>query len=69
MKNNAPKTILLSPDDYSKLIEQLENAELLAMASERLKDINLETTETFSLDEVCEEANVKYSNNDEVEFE
>lgn len=69
MKNNAPECVLLSPDDYSKLIERLENAELLAIASERLKDINLETTETFSLDEVCEEANVKYSNNDEVEFE
>ena len=69
MKNNAPECVLLSPDDYSKLIERLENAELLAMASERLKDINLETAETFSLDEMCEEANVKYSNNDEVEFE
>ena len=69
MKNNAPECVLLSPDDYSKLIERLENAELLAMASERLKDINLETTETFSLDEVCKEADVKYPNNDEVEFE
>ena len=68
MKNNAPECVLLSPDDYSKLIERLENAELLAMASERLKDINLETTETFSLDEVCKEADVKYPNNDEVEF-
>ena len=64
MKNNAPKTILLSPDDYSKLIEQLENAELLAMASERLKDINLESAETFSLDDVCQEADVKYSSED-----
>lgn len=62
MKNNTPQTVLLSPEDYSKLIERLENAELLAMASERLKDINLETAETFSLDEVCKEADVKYSN-------
>ena len=25
MKNNAPECVLLSPDDYSKLIERLEN--------------------------------------------
>lgn len=69
MKNNAPECVLLSPDDYNYLIERLEDAELLAIASERTKNIDWDSIESFSLDDICKEYHVECPNNDEVEFE
>lgn len=69
MKNNAPECVLLSPDDYNHLIERLEDAELLALASERSNNIDWKNVESFSLDDVCNEYHVECSNDDEVEFE
>ena len=36
MKNNVAECVLLSPDEYVHIMEELENAELLALANERL---------------------------------
>jgi PHD/YefM family antitoxin component YafN of YafNO toxin-antitoxin module len=37
MKNNAAECVLLSPDEYVRLIDEVEDARLLKMASERLE--------------------------------
>lgn len=36
MKNNAAECVLLSPDEYVRLIDELNDARLLALANERL---------------------------------
>ena len=36
MKNNTAECVLLSPDEYVRLMEELNDARLLAAASERL---------------------------------
>lgn len=36
MKNNVAECVLLSPDEYVRLMDELEDAELLALAEERL---------------------------------
>lgn len=42
VKDNQPECILLSPDVYEQLLEELEDAELLAVAKERLSQDNIE---------------------------
>ncbi len=36
IKNNAPECVLLSPDEYVKLMDEVNDARLLAMATERM---------------------------------
>lgn len=36
MKNNAAECVLLSPDEYIRLMDELNDARLLAMANERM---------------------------------
>lgn len=36
MKNNAPECVLLSPEEYVKLLDALEDAQLQLLAKERL---------------------------------
>ena len=36
MKNNAAECVLLSPEEYVRLIDELNDARLLALANERL---------------------------------
>lgn len=42
MKNNIAECVLLSPEEYVRLMDELENAELLALANERLAHANPE---------------------------
>lgn len=42
LKNNSPQCVLISPNDYNKLIEELENAKDLALAEERLSSCKKE---------------------------
>lgn len=37
IKNNMPECVLLSPEEYIKIIDQLEEAELLKMAVSRIE--------------------------------
>ena len=37
MKNNAAECVLLSPDEYIRLMDEINNARLLAIAAERLE--------------------------------
>ena len=36
VKNNKPECVLLSPDEYVKLMDELNDARLLALANERM---------------------------------
>ena len=38
MKNNAPECILLSPEEYKKMIDEINDAKLLEIAINRLKE-------------------------------
>ena len=39
LKNNTPECVLISPDEYSKLIDELEDAKDLMLAKSRLESI------------------------------
>lgn len=40
LKNNAPEAIILSPEEYSRMCEIIEDHELLLLAEERLANGN-----------------------------
>lgn len=61
LKNNTPECVLISPDEYSKLIDELEDAKDLMLAKSRLESISeddivskeeFEKLFSISLDEV-----------------
>ncbi len=37
IKNNAPECVLLSPEEYLRLMDEVNDAKLLALASDRLQ--------------------------------
>ena len=39
LKNNTPECVLISPDEYTKLIDELEDAKDLMLAKSRLESI------------------------------
>ena len=53
MKNNEPECVLLSPADYNALVERLEDADLLHLASERLKDFDSKEQAAIPFEEIC----------------
>lgn len=53
MKNNAPECVLMSPEDYVKLLDALENAQLQVMAIERLT--NYDPEKTLSMEDIDRE--------------
>lgn len=70
MKNNAPECVLLSPQEYVKLIEEINDARLLAVASERMK--NYDPSDNIPADEVQRELGItdeELNGFEEVEFE
>lgn len=53
MKNNTAECVLLSPDEYAKLIDEICDARLLLLASDRMSRADL--SKTVSQDEVYRE--------------
>lgn len=43
MKNNAPECVLLSPDEYIHIMDELNDARLLSVASERMSKFDPST--------------------------
>ena len=43
MKNNTAECVLLSPDEYVRLMDEVNDARLLAIASERMANYNPST--------------------------
>lgn len=62
LKNNIPECVLLSPDEYENLIQELEDAQDIIMAKERLE--NLKPEDLISQEEFEEEFGIKF---DEIE--
>ena len=50
MKNNAAECVLLSPDEYTRILDELEDARLLVVALDRLS--RYDPDETVSWDEM-----------------
>lgn len=70
MKNNAPECVLLSPQEYVRIMDALNDARLLAIAAERLEHFNPDTT--VSGDDVQNDLGISdedLTNYEEVEFE
>ncbi len=44
MKNNAAECVLLSPDEYIRLMDEVNDARLLMMASQRMEHYDPSTT-------------------------
>ena len=43
LKNNSPECVLLSPDEYSRLMDELEDARDLMLAKSRIESAKEET--------------------------
>ena len=46
MKNNAAECVLLSPDEYVRLMDEVNDARLLILANERMSHYNPDTAIT-----------------------
>lgn len=46
MKNNAPECVLLSPEEYINLLDEVNDARLLTIASERMSHFDSSTVVT-----------------------
>ena len=70
VKNNEAECVLMSPDEYRALLERIEDAELLSLANERMRNFKLEDTIPF--ESVCDISDIppgEQEDTDEVEFE
>ena len=56
IKNNAPECVLLSPDEYVKLMDEVNDARLLALATERMA--NFDESNVLSEAEVLKELGI-----------
>lgn len=70
MKNNAPECVLLSPDEYIRLLDEVNDARLMAIAAERMANFNPSTL--ISQEDADQELGFSpsdYENTDGIEFE
>ena len=70
MRNNQPECVLLSPEEYLRMVDELEDAKILALAEERLA--NYDPEKLISEEEVWKELGITEEDAaavGEVEFE
>lgn len=70
MKNNAAECVLLSPEEYVSLMDEINDARLLALAVQRMEHFN--PAALVSAEEVYQELGIKeedLADADEVELE
>ena len=70
MKNNAAECVLLSPDEYLRLIDEVNDARLLSLATERMT--NFDPAATVSAEALYKELSISQEDMDavgEVEIE
>lgn len=70
MKNNMPECVLISPEDYIALLDQVEDIKLLQLANERLSHFDSNTL--ITQEEIDKKYGFKpedYLNIDDIEFE
>ena len=56
IKNNAAECVLLSPEEYISLIDEVNDARLLALASERMA--KADSAAFVSAEHLCEELGI-----------
>lgn len=70
MKNNTPECVLLSPEEYLHLMDEINDAKLAVLAAERMQHFDPSTAipaeEVYRKNGITEAA---LANMDEVEFE
>lgn len=70
MKSNAPECVLISPEEYIRLLDEVNDARLLAVAAQRMS--HFEPSTVISQEQVDREFGFSSSSlkdTDEVEFE
>ena len=70
MKNNVPECVLLSPEEYIRLLDEVNDARLLAEATQRMA--HFDRSKTLSQEQVDQEMGFQPSdceNAEEIEFE
>ena len=70
MKNNAPECVLLSPEEYVRLMDEVNDARLLTLAVKRMENFN--PNNTIPENQVMNELGITdedLSDFDEVELE
>ena len=70
MKNNSPECVLLSPKEYIYLLDEVNDARLLASATQRMSNFNPDAL--ISQEQVDQEFGFRpsdYEETDDVEFE
>ena len=70
MKNNAAECVLLSPQEYVKLMDAIEDARLLSVATERMQ--NFDSSDLVEGEKLYKDLNITAEDLDtigEVEFE
>ena len=70
IKNNAPECVLLSPQQYEEMREELHDMQRVRLAAERLRDFDAKKCIPF--EEVCKNMGLSpeaYDDGDEVVFE
>ena len=63
VKNNVPECILMSPQDYQQMMEEYENALLIAESQKRLS----EKTDYIAQDTIMKKYDLSESDLDEIE--
>lgn len=70
MKNNAAECVLMAPNEYIKLMDEVNDARLLSLANERMQ--NFDSSNLISAEELYKELGITKEDLDavgEVEFE
>lgn len=70
MKNNSPECVLLSPEEYLHLLDEVNDARLLSTATQRMSTFNSSTI--ISQEQVDQEFGFSpsdYTETDDIEFE
>lgn len=70
MKNNVAECVLISPEEYVRMIDEINDAKLLALAAERMEKYDPKTL--ISAEELYKETGISpddLNNCDEVEIE
>ena len=70
MKNNAAECVLMSPNEYVKLMDELNDARLLSLANERMH--NFDASDLIASEKLYKELGITIEDLDaigEVEFE
>ena len=69
VKNNAPECVLVSVDEYMKMVDEINDARLLLTAVDRMQDFDGNMKDAFSQEEVEKMFGVDTSDFEKVEIE